>query len=512
MIDELNCANYYHIYKHMAKKIDNPPSAYVLMDSMRAIGYTFNSAIADIIDNSISADSHNINLFVSPVPTDIYFAILDDGDGMDETQLIMAMKYGSRPKTESRKDNDLGRFGLGLKSASLSQCRKLIVASSKSGKICAASWDLDEVEKTQSWSLLILDEDEINQLPHINDLKSSHDGTLVIWEDFDVLRQINEGREYKGLVDSVNDSFDYLSLIFHRYLGSGQNEVRIAINGNQLQPIDPFLESNKKTEVGKPNDITIPDSSGEERHITVTPYLLPFLKDLTESDKKKLGGVARINSMQGFYVYRNNRLIIFGTWFHMSYRNELAKYARIKVDIPSSLDEIWKIDIKKQNAELPPSIKRQLQRCVENAKFSSRRKNEHRLTLANGDQDSIWQKNLSRDNKAVYRINKNAPLIKNIIQCFEPSDANKIDILIHAIENSIPFHDMYTDEADDKIETEITEEDRAQIVADAVALVHIMRNIRPDSNEQLIEQLGSKQPYNQYEWFKDALRKELNNE
>jgi len=480
------------------------------MDSMRSIGYTFNSAVADIIDNSISAQAHRIDIFVSPDPSEIYLCFLDDGDGMSRNDLISAMKYGSKGPEEHRNADDLGRFGLGLKSASLSQCTELIVVSKKDGKIAAASWNIPVVKESKEWTLLELEPEEIDSLPNIEQLKEKANGTLVIWRNFDIIREVNDGKEYEGLTNGVNEACDYLGLIFHRFLAN--KSLEIFINGSRIETFDPFLESNKKTEIGKPNDITIKDEDDAEQHITVTTYLLPYLKDLTESDKKELGGVSKINSMQGFYVYRNKRLIIYGTWFHMSYRSELAKYARIKVDIPSALDGIWKIDIKKQSAELPPIIKRQLQKCVENVNYSSRRKNEHRLTLKAEDNNSLWQKNLTREKKAVYKINRDSPLIRQILQTVEACDASKINILLDSIEKSIPYHDMYTDEANDNIDTELTEEEKALLVADAVSMIKSRQQINPATNAVAIEAIMSIDPYRQYPEIKSLIEKELSNE
>ena len=133
----------------MAIKIKNTPSPDVLMNSMRSIGYNFRTAIADIIDNSISAKAKNIYIS-SPINDEkIFITILDDGEGMDDSELFNAMKYGSNK--EYYDTNDLGRFGLGLKSASLSQCRILTVASKKENVIVAYQWDLDSVIQNREW-------------------------------------------------------------------------------------------------------------------------------------------------------------------------------------------------------------------------------------------------------------------------------------------------------------------------------------------------------------------------
>lgn len=492
----------------MAKLVRNPPSAYLLMNSMRSIGYSFNSAVADIIDNSISAFANNIWIYVNSDPTSLYLAFIDDGKGMSEEELVKAMKYGSFDSAEQREENDLGRFGLGLKSASLSQCKKLTVVSKQGGALCAAVWDLDLIKDNGDWSLEILSEDEIASLPCIEKLSTLSQGTIVIWENFDSISNIYSGATYKGLTDNVDNLFDYLGLIFHRFLS---DKLNIFINDTPIEPADPFLESNRKTEVGRTYDLTMNDENGVERHIEVTAFLLPFLKDINDDQKKKLGGVSRINAEQGFYVYRNRRLIIYGTWFRMSYRSELLKYARIKVDIPSSLDSIWHIDVKKQTAELPPSIKQQLHSCVEKATFSSRRKNDHRLTLSNSSMSSIWQKTTDRNKKVIYKINRDSDLIRRTIQTFEPSDLPKIDLLINAIEKSIPYHDMYTDEANDNISEQISDIDREDIIRSVIQYINIYQQTSGKDFLSAADDVVSQIPWNKYEWLKEAILKEHKN-
>ena len=491
----------------------NPPSAFLLMDSMRSIGYTFNAAVADIIDNSISARAKNVWIEFPSDPTNLYLAFLDDGSGMSATELFDAMKYGSKGKEDARAEDDLGRFGLGLKSASFSQCTKLTVVSKKDGKLSANKWDLAYVKTTGDWDLLELEEEEISQVPCIDLLRAKREGTLVVWQDFDVISDVWCGEVYRGLLENVDSAHEYLGLIFHRFLSSRVNPFAIFINGEPVQPIDPFLESNKKTEIKKAFDVPVNDKRGVVRHITVTPYLLPYLKDLTDEDKKKLGGVSRISAMQGFYVYRNNRLIIYGTWFRMAYRTELARYARIKVDIPSTLDEVWKIDVKKQSAELPPSIKRQLETCVEGLQFSSRKKNSHRLTLTEDDKNSLWTKNRTRDKTFVYKINRGSPLVKNILNTLDHGDAVKVEILLSSIEKAIPYHDMYTDEANGAISTELTDEDKALTVQDAVVIFNQLREISPGTTKvELLQRILAVDPFRRFDWLKEKLEKELKDE
>ena len=166
------------------KAVIMPPDAPTLMWSTRAIGDTTSAAVADLIDNSISANASRIQIqFVSGENS--YISILDDGAGMSPEALRQAMKYGSGNPWKERSPSDLGRFGLGLKTASLSQCRKLTVASKRDGIISAFCWDLDHVIEAKAWELLELDEEDILQLPQITELQRLSEGTIVLWDKLD---------------------------------------------------------------------------------------------------------------------------------------------------------------------------------------------------------------------------------------------------------------------------------------------------------------------------------------
>ena len=166
------------------KALDLPPYAPTLMESTRAIGYSIEAAIADIIDNSIAASASRVDIDFFPIG-EAYIAILDDGWGMSSEELISAMQYGSRNPLETRDENDLGRYGLGMKTASLSQCRILTVLSKKSGILTGAQWNLNHIQQAESWSLLVLAEEEAKEYPSFDKLNQYENGTLVIWQDLD---------------------------------------------------------------------------------------------------------------------------------------------------------------------------------------------------------------------------------------------------------------------------------------------------------------------------------------
>ena len=219
------------------------PSAPILIESIRSIGYSFETAIADLIDNSISAKATKIDILSIP-DEEPYIIIFDNGNGMNKKELEEAMRLGSKNPNDVRVENDLGRFGLGLKSASLSQCRSLIVVSKKDGKLSAFSWNLDYVIKRNSWSILEYLEDEIMQLENIDLFNGVESGTYVLLKKFDKI-QASTLEINKTITEKMNSTIDHLALVFHRYLDDG---IEIYVNKRKINPylsnaitLAPFL-------------------------------------------------------------------------------------------------------------------------------------------------------------------------------------------------------------------------------------------------------------------------------
>lgn len=169
------------------RTIELPPYAPTLIESTRAIGYSLEAAVADIIDNSIAASAKNVDIFFFPVDG-AYIAILDNGNGMGTEELNAAMQYGSKNPIDARDAKDLGRFGLGLKTASLSQCRCLTVVAKQGDRIEGRQWDIDHVAETGSWSLIVLEAGELDSIPNIDDLRAYESGTLVVWQKLDRIK------------------------------------------------------------------------------------------------------------------------------------------------------------------------------------------------------------------------------------------------------------------------------------------------------------------------------------
>lgn len=495
----------------MSKLIENKPPADVLMISMRAMGYSFESAIADIIDNSISAHASEIAIYFPVTPSECFVAICDNGCGMNKTELFDAMKYGSEAKREGRANDDLGRFGLGLKAASLSQCRKLTVISKKDKEISAYIWDLDVIEERRDWYVVECEAKQISEMRFADYLDKYESGTVVFWEKFDMLEKTT-GDIFGALNSHMEETSDYLSLIFHRFLNSkDKSAVRIKINNFQLQGFDPFLENHSKTNIRRKIKIMIPDSSGNDYVVSVQPYILPFQKDLSPEDKKRSGGIENYRSKQGFYIYRNKRLIVWGRWFNR-HRDELTKYARIKVDIPNSLDDIWCIDIKKQSAEIPPSIRKRLTRAVDDAMDRSVQKQTYRgrVAKANEDIDYVWDRISLREGLFTYRINRDSKVFDLLKEKINEEALPYLDMFLEEIENNIPFQQIYIDKSRNVINEEVTEERKADVEAKADVMIKFALNAGAADINGVIDRLFLSEPFSNFFELKDKLKERYN--
>lgn len=451
------------------------PYAPVLVESTRSIGYSFESALADIIDNSIGKHANIINvLFSSKDPQ--YIAIVDNGSGMTEDELESAMRYGSRSSLEERDKDDLGRFGLGLKTASLSQCRKLTVITKKAGVFNAACWDLDHIIKAKDWSLICFSGKEAEALPFASQLNQYENGTVVIWQEFD--RILDEAANVQKVFDEkIEGARNHVALVFHRYINNENitDRVKISFNNAPVDPIDPFLTSNPATQPLTEQTLRIDGSV-----IRVKPYILPYASKISAKDRKKLGELCDLRSNQGFYIYRNRRLIIWGTWFRLIKTQELNKLARIRVDIPNTLDSIWEIDIKKSTASLPDVIKRNLVAVVENSIGRSERVYKYRgRSVSKDNLQHVWE-TIDNRGKFQYQINRELPIYKMLEASLDEQGVGYLDSFIKTIEDAFPYGDVYYRLAKDENSVDQTGMEFEEVYKIAVNMISACREMGGD--------------------------------
>lgn len=417
------------------EEIPSPPAASALMESTRSVGYSFETAVSDIIDNSISAHARRIWIKIPP-GEDPHVTILDDGDGLSLDDLKEAMRYGTDPN-RVRDPNDLGRFGLGMKIASLSQCRKLTVVSAKDSHIAACRWDLDRVLETDNWMLQVLSEEELEGLPGINDLLKLENGTLVVWENLDKLKERSDGDIATLMRDTTAGLHDHLRLTFHRFMDPlSKDHIEIYLNGSKLTPCDPFLSGNTQTKAFPEEKVSI-----EGQTVTVKAYILPVESKLTPEDIDLMGGCRR--SLQGFWVYRNKRLIIPGTWFKLTNKKELTKLARVRVDIPNTLDSVWDIDVKKSSAVIPLQFRKAFSKVLEEVTGNSERRYVYRGRKESDSENiMIWDR--TRYQKVYrYQVNLAHPIIKSGYDELNKDQQKWFRDTIRLIETYFPYDDMF---------------------------------------------------------------------
>ncbi len=427
------------------------PFAPILVESTRSIGYSFEAALADIIDNSIGKNASEVHVnYSSREPQ--YVVVMDNACGMDADELETAMRYGSKSSLDVRDKDDLGRFGLGLKTASMSQCRKLTVITKKKSKMHAACWDLDTIKSRGDWILIKYGEAEIEDLPYAGILSQQKSGTVVIWQEFD--RILNGAANPQKVFDEkIEQARSHVSLVFHRFMDKEnlRNRVKIYFNNSLLEPIDPFLTGNPATQPLTEQAIRINGST-----ILVKPYILPYSSKVSGKDKKKLGDLCDLRQNQGFYIYRNRRLIIWGTWFRLIKQQELNKLARIRVDIPNTLDPIWEIDIKKSTASLPDMIKKNLVAVVLNSIGRSERVYKYRGRMANQDSlQHVWN-TVDNRGKFQYLINRDLPIFKLLEESLDEKAVGYLDSFVKMLEDSFPYGDVYYHLAKDDCSIETT--------------------------------------------------------
>jgi len=429
----------------MPEELCLPPSAAALSGSMRDIGYSLETAIADLIDNSISADATEVDVrFETNDGHEPAILIIDNGHGMNRDSLIAAMRHGSANPKDKRQASDLGRFGLGLKTSSFSQCRQLTVISRKNGTTTALQWDLDLVDQRDEWIVYILDAHELPEMP-LGNLPPTQ-GTMVIWRKLDRILEGLTGLCKDQLINARIDQLDHhLSLVFHRFLsGSAERRLglRIRINGHELQPFDPFCLTNKATQIQPEERIKV-----DGHIVTIQPYILPHHSKLTPSEYRFYQTRSDFIANQGAYVYRNGRLMAWGDWFRLTPKSEDTKLARVRIDFPNALDEAWTIDIKKSRAQPPQPVRERMIQILEQITGRSRQVSKGRGSrLFNADRHPVWNR-FADQGRIRYSIDRNHPLVQAINSRLSEWDIRAIEVLLDAIAGSLPLDAIYMDYA-----------------------------------------------------------------
>ncbi|MGW6584653.1 ATP-binding protein [Streptomyces globisporus] len=346
------------------KTIQVVPRARRTLTSLRNLGYDLRHAVADIVDNSVSADATAVHITVHFDGTRSWIRISDNGRGMNAETLTEAFRYGS-DREYSR--TELGRFGFGLKSASTSQCRRVTVVSradTPGAALEARQLDLDHIDEVDNWEIFELSSDELPE-PSRSVLGEAA-GTVVLWEGLDrVLRYQDPfgGWAKKQLIAHAEDIDEHLSMVFHRFLAgevTDREPLQITVNGTPAEAWDPFCRTEPSTSALHEEDIEVRSMDGNGI-VHLSPFVLPNQNHFSsQAVWKRASGPKGWNRQQGFYIYRADRLIQSGGWCRLRAVDEHAKLARISLEFFPELDSSFGVNVAKASVSLPEELRKEL--------------------------------------------------------------------------------------------------------------------------------------------------------
>lgn len=349
----------------MAKQISVAPSAKRLTNSLRDVGYTFESAVADLIDNSITAGATRVDITIDFAGRESQLIIVDNGYGMPSDEINEAMRFGSR---RSYGTGDLGRYGLGLKTASLSQCRRLEVISRHAHEVTpqARVLDLDFIQAVDDWITL----DTSNEADTQESLKliGEGSGTILIWRKLDRLlpSKATEGGWARRRIEKLSPRLvSHLSMVFHRFLaGETSESLAISVNGEDVRPWDPFFRSEESTQLVGTDRFEVEHGDVADS-VILKRYLLPSREKFSSREAfESASGPEKWNKQQGIYIYRANRLVQWGGWAGIRTIDEHTKLARVSLDFETDLDEAFNINVAKMRVSVPSQLKKMLARPI----------------------------------------------------------------------------------------------------------------------------------------------------
>lgn len=415
-----------------------PPRPASLVESLRAFGYDLTTALADLADNSLFAKAKNIRLHFYWNGAESAIALADDGLGMSEATLVDAMRIGSANPRAIRHQDDYGRFGLGLKTASFSQCRRItIITRQQNSRATVRCWDIDYVAKTNEWRLL---RDASPLAKKIKTkLLNGPQGTVVVWEKLDRLtfeQQPDDESAEGAFLQRAEEVRNHFAIVFHRFM-EGNGSVNFFLNQRLIQPWDPFLIDQPATKKLPPEKLFL-----RQQPIFIQPFVLPHLSKLNTDTHNKAAGLRGWNAHQGFYIYRNRRLIVCGDWLGLKgwRQEEHYKLARIQVDLPNSLDHEWELDVTKSRARPPESIRDDLKRIGEYTRNRARQIYAYRgaklIPTIGQERVFLWEQ-VSHHNRVSYRLNRDHPLVQTVRST--SNDVPKLSALFRLIEETMPI-------------------------------------------------------------------------
>lgn len=428
-----------------------PPRAGAMLEALRGLGYSTAAALADIIDNSVSAGATEVQITFRWSEALSRIIVLDNGRGMSDYELESAMTLGDKNPLDDRASSDLGRFGMGLKTASFSQCRRLTVATVKNSVSSCLRWDLDALAANLDAGWLLFEGPANGSEKLITPLLDKKNGTLVLWETLD--RIVTNGYTADDFTDLIDHVEGHLAMIFHRLLQGPTERLRIILNERVVAPWDPFMMGHPAKTLHSP----VERKNSDAGLIEIECHVLPHKDKLTPRQFEAGAGPDGWTAQQGFYVYRNERLLVAGGWLGLGQgrawnREQAHQLARIRLDIPNTADAAWKIDIRKSTARPPVSLRPWLTRLAEHTRANARKVFAFRGSIAPGvggvSIEQAWRVEhlkagtrykIDEKHLAVSAVLENAGLLLPLVKA-----------MLRVIEETVPIQRIWLDTVENK--------------------------------------------------------------
>jgi len=420
-------------------EITNPKPKSTI-NSYRSFGYNLSTAIADILDNSISASADEIRIEYKWGGKNSFISLSDNGTGMNKAELVLAMTPGSKDPEEERNDKDLGRFGMGLKTASFSQCKRLTCITKKEGfETIKRCWDIDYINKVNEWQLL----DYVSDNSFVDKINNQTSGTLIIWEKLDRIvgyAEISNESVKNAFYQEMVNVKHHLSLVFHKFIES--KRVKIIFQNEEIISYNPFLlKLNPKPEMG------LPEKFGD---VEITYFILPHMSAIGKVDYENSGGSLGWFQEQGFYIYRGDRLLVAGDWLGLEKKRDYSKLARIAVNFTNTNDFNWQLDIKKSTATPPIEIRRELSRIAKiaiqkSAKVYNWRGQKTITETGNSNLEPLWTDEKTREGIKKYKINRKHPIINSLFS----ENGKLVGKALRLLEDNVPIELILSNQNED---------------------------------------------------------------
>lgn len=424
------------------------PNPEFLIKSIAEQGYSLETALADLMDNSITANATRIEVLTKIDSEPFILFLSDNGDGMDKASLKKNMQFPSKSPEETRELSDLGRFGLGLKTASFSQTRIFTVLSRKRGsdKFFGLTWDVNHLKNSGKWEMILNSDEEINEIiqqytsiskEHLNNSNEFTPNTIVVWKGlYKFENYVNEKNKQDALKEEItNTTSEYLSIVFHKFMERQNNRLQIRINNTLVNPFNPFPTENSSIRALEP----LQKEFGKD-FVKIQGFVLPntSIKDDSNSWTPKNKSLM---DMEGLYIYRADRLILFGGWNGLIKKMPRLQLGRLKIDIGNKVDHLFHLNVAKSQINIPHDLKSAFLRAIVDLKTEAQKE------FFNHGLKSFKQRPTEHSSELFYktatnkgvllRINEEFPLLKSLKSSLNSNQKAELNFILKMSSNLI---------------------------------------------------------------------------